>query len=106
MANELTEFRFESRITPPDHVHGRSGLWFVVGRNTVLVESHEAGLRFPELVHPRDVGLDVDHEHFLGLLGDVPVWAAGIDDPRGEPEGLRPESLFALFAHMPEELWV
>jgi len=92
-------------ITPPDDVIGLQAVWICVGRNTVLVTPSDNGLRLPEAVHPRDFGVEVDHEHFLGLLDGIPVWAAGIDSPGSEPGELRHESLFTLFPHMPEPVW-
>lgn len=96
---------FESLITPPDDVAGIYALWFCVGKGTVLVLSGEKGLHFPEAVHPRDLGVTVDHEHFLGLLDGIPCWAAGIDTPGGEPDEFRYETLFTLFPHVSEQVW-
>ena len=95
---------FESLITPPDHAHGRQdAIWFVVGQGAVLV--HETTGRLPEAAHPRDLGVEPDHEHFLGMLDGQPVWAAGVDSPDSTFDGLRFESLYTLFAQVPEPVW-
>ena len=96
---------FQSLITPPEDVAGIYATWICVGKGTVVVTSSEGGLRFPEAVHPRDLGLNVDHEHFLGLLDGIPVWAAGIDSPGSEPDGFDHQSLFAIFPHVSEQEW-
>lgn len=96
---------FQSLITPPDDVQGIYATWICVGKGTVVVRSAEDGLRLPEAVHPRDLGLQCEHEHFLGLLDGIPVWVAAIDAPGAEPEEFRHETLFTLFQHMPEEVW-
>ena len=96
---------FQSLITPPDDVVGIYATWICVGKGTVLVTPGGAGLRLPEAVHPRDLGINVDHEHFLGLLDGIPVWAAGIDTPGDTPEPFSLETLFTLFPHFPEQTW-
>ena len=68
---------FESMVTPPDHMVGRPGLWFCIAQNTVLVHV-EGGVRIPHVRHPEELGIRVDHEHFLGVLNDTPVWAGSI----------------------------
>jgi len=98
--------RFESKVEAPDGVREQAGMWFVVSQSSVLVEAGDAGLTLPRAVHPRDFGIEVDHEHFLGFLDGTPVWAAGLDRPFDEMELLRPESLFGLFPHVEEHLWV
>ena len=97
---------FESMIEPPDGVREQAGMWIVVGQSTILVETVETGLRLPQAVHPREFGVEVDHEHFLGFLDGTPVWAAGLDHPFDATDVLRAESLFALFPHVEEHLWV
>lgn len=101
----MPHHQFQSLITPPEDVVGIYATWICVGKGNVLVTSDEKGLRFPEAVHPSDLGLNVDHEHFLGLLDGIPCWAAGIDSPGNEPEGFNFESLFTLFPHVDEEVW-
>ena len=96
---------FQSLIVPPDDVVGIYATWICVGKGTVLVTSGADGLRLPEAVHPRDLGINVDHEHFLGLLDGIPVWAAGIDTPGETPEPFSHETLFTLFPHLPEQTW-
>lgn len=96
---------FQSLITPPDDVVGIYATWICVGKGTVLVTPGGEGLRLPEAVHPRDLGINVDHEHFLGLLDGIPVWAAGIDTPGDTPEPFSLETLFTLFPHFPEQTW-
>ena len=96
--------RFESLVTPPDYVHGRQdAIWLLVGQGTVLV--HEETGALPETAHPRDLGVEPDHEHFLGLLEGQPVWAAGIDRPDAAFEGLRFENLYALYGQVTEAVW-
>jgi NAD+ diphosphatase len=96
---------FESMITPPDHMIGRAGLWFCVVGNNVLVHV-EGGVRVPQVRHPEELGIRVDHEHFLGVMDDMPVWAAGIDSSTPEIEGMAAQMLFALFPNMDETTWV
>lgn len=96
---------FQSLITPPDDVVGIYATWICVGKGTVMVTPSANGLRLPEAVHPRDLGINVDHEHFLGLLDGIPVWAAGIDTPGDVPESFSHETLFTLFSHLPEQTW-
>ncbi|MBA4180367.1 MAG: NAD(+) diphosphatase [Anaerolinea sp.] len=96
---------FQSLVTPPDDVRGIYATWICVGKGTVLVTPGSEGLRLPEAVHPRDLGIHVDHEHFLGLLDGIPVWAAGIDAPGDTPEPFSHENLFTLFQHLPEQTW-
>lgn len=96
---------FQSLITPPEDVVGIYATWICVGKGTVLVTPGADGLRLPEAVHPRDLGIEVHHEHFLGLLDGIPVWAAGIDTPGETPEPFSHETLFTLFAHFPEQTW-
>ncbi len=96
---------FQSLIVPPDDVVGIYAKWICVGKGTVLVTPGSDGLRLPEAVHPRDLGINVDHEHFLGLLDGIPVWAAGIDTPGDTPEPFSHETLFTLFPHFPEQTW-
>ncbi len=95
---------FESMITPPDHMIGRPGLWFFVAQNTVLVHT-EGGMRIPQVRHPDELGIHVDHEHFLGVLDDMPVWAAGLDSGAPEIDGMSAQMLFALFPNMDETTW-
>lgn len=97
---------FESMIEPPDGVREQAGVWIVVGQSTILVESLATDIRLPHAVHPREFGVEVDHEHFLGFLDGTPVWAAGLDHPFDPTDVLRAESLFALFPHVEEHLWV
>lgn len=96
---------FQSLITPPDFVAGKPGIWFCVGKSTILVMRGEEGLQPLEAVHPSDLGVEVDHEHFLGMIQDTPVWAAGIDSPGSEPDDFSHENLFTLFQHLPEQTW-
>lgn len=96
---------FQSLITPPDGFDGQTGIWFCIGRNTVLVSPTEEGLWPIEAVHPRDLGIEVGHEHFLGFLDGKPCWAAGLDDVIDEIGEYRPETLFSLFPNVDEELW-
>jgi len=96
---------FQSLITPPDDVVGIYATWICVGKGTVLVTPGANGLRLPEAVHPRDLGISVDHEHFLGLLDGIPIWAAGIDTPGDTPDSFSLETLFTLFPHLPEQTW-
>jgi NAD+ diphosphatase len=97
---------FESLIVVPEHAAGRIGLWFCVGRGTVLVTPGDEGLEPLRAVHPSDIGLEVDHEHFLGLLDGEPVWAAGLDSPGEDPRDFRHENLFSLYPNTREHLWV
>jgi NAD+ diphosphatase len=101
----MPDLQFQSLVTPPEDVAGIYATWIIVGKGTVLVRPRDEGLRFPEAVHPRDLGVNVDHEHFLGLLDGIPVWAAGIDSPGAEPDDFRHENLYTLSQHMPEQLW-
>jgi NAD+ diphosphatase len=97
---------FESLVEPPGHVANRPGLWFMVGRATVLMEMTENGLKVPELRHPSEIGINVQHEQFLGLLDGDPVWVGGVEGDT--PEGVlthRHENLFTLFAHLDETTW-
>ncbi|MCZ2110417.1 MAG: NAD(+) diphosphatase [Dehalococcoidia bacterium] len=96
---------FQSLITAPEHASGQQGIWFCVGRNTVLVTPGDEGLEPLRAVHPSDLGLVVDHEHFLGLLDGTPVWAAGVDSPGDDPDGYRHENLFSLFPNTDEQTW-
>jgi hypothetical protein len=99
--------RFESMVTPPDYViDRRDAIWFVVGQGpAVLVRFEEETLRLPEAAHPREFGIEPDHEHFLGLLDGRPVWVAAVDAGTPEHDELRPESLYTLFSHVDETTW-
>ncbi len=99
--------RFESMVTPPDYAIDRQdAIWFVVAQGPfVLVHAQEETLRIPEGSHPRDFGIEPDHEHFLGMLDGRPVWAAGIDRGTPDHETLRPESLYTLFSQVDDTLW-
>jgi NAD+ diphosphatase len=97
--------RFQSLITPPEDVVGIYATWICVGKGTVVVTSSENGLRFPEAVHPRDLGINADHEHFLGLLDGIPLWCACIDEPGNEPTGFNHETLFSIFPQVSEQTW-
>jgi NAD+ diphosphatase len=99
--------RFESLNTPPDFVIDRQdAIWFVVGHGpAVLVHEDSVEMRVPSGRHPRDLGIEPDHEHFLGLLDGQPVWAAGVDSKDAAFAGLRFESLYTMFSQVPDELW-
>lgn len=97
--------RFESMIVPPDHAANAMSYWICIGKNQVLVLAGDNGLELPQARHASEFGARADHEHFLGLLDGIPVWAAGIDSAHDELEGLRYESLFTLYTHMDEEVW-
>jgi NAD+ diphosphatase len=97
---------FRSLIEPPEELRDTPGLWFCVERSAVLVHADAGPLRLPQARHPRQLGIEVDHEHFLGVLDGVPVWAAGIDRELPGECGLRPEPLFGLFSHVPEHVWM
>lgn len=97
--------RFESMVVPPDHAANAMSYWICIGRNQVLMQVNETGLVFPQGRAASEFGISADHEHFLGLLDGVPVWAAGIDKPHDDIDGLRYESLFTLYTHMDEEVW-
>jgi NAD+ diphosphatase len=99
--------RFESLNTPPDYVIDRQdAIWFVVGQGpAVLVHADSVEMRLPSGRHPRELGIEPDHEHFLGLLDGQPVWAAGVDSKEAAFEGLRFESLYTMFSQVPDELW-
>jgi NAD+ diphosphatase len=97
--------RFESMIVPPDYAANAMSYWICIGKNQVLVRLGEAGLELPQARHSREFGANPDHEHFLGLLDGVPVWAAGIDSAHEDLDGLRYESLFTLYQHVDEEVW-
>jgi NAD+ diphosphatase len=92
-------------VVPPDHTVNAVGYWICVGRNQLLMQAGDAGLVFPQGRAASEFGIVADHEHFLGLLDGVPVWAAGIDSPHDDLDGFRYESLFTLYSHMDEELW-
>lgn len=96
-------FAFQSLISPPPGIEEQPGIWLCVGVGTVLVSDDERA-SFIEATHPRELGIEVDHQHFLGVLDGRPVWAAGIDSP-GEVPGLRFENLYALSAAVPETSW-
>ena len=100
------EAPFISLITQPAETQGVPGIWFCIGHNTVLMARGESGLGPVEAIHPVDLGIDVDHEHFLGLIDGVPVFAAGIDYPGREPDEFSHENLFSLFQHLPESTWM
>lgn len=86
-------------------MEGRQGWWFVVGQNTILTHVDGEGRRLPLVRHPQELGVRVDHEHFLGVLDDVPVWAAGIDSQGEGPDGTSFEQLRSLFTKLPETVW-
>lgn len=96
---------FQSLITPPEEALGQPALWFCIGRSTVLVSPTEEGLRPVLATHPRELGLRVSREHFLGFFDGTPCWAASLDEPVDEVEDYRPESLFSLFPNVDSELW-
>lgn len=102
----VSEAIFESLIVLPEYLAGRTGWWFCVGRGTVLMTPGDEGLEPMHAVHPSDLGLDVDHEHFLGVLNGEPVWEAGIDQERDDPRDHRHENLFSLYPNTQEHLWV
>ena len=97
--------RFESMVEPPMEMVGRQGWWFCVGQMGVLVHVEGDARRVPLIRHPDELGVRIDHEHFLGVLDDVPVWAAGIDRPSEGPEGLGFEQLRSLYTRLPEPVW-
>jgi hypothetical protein len=90
--------RFESMVEPPMEMEGRQGWWFLIGPSGVLVHVEGDDRRVPLIRHPDELGVRVDHEHFLGVLDDVPVWAAGIDRHVDAPEGLNFDQLRSLFS--------
>ena len=97
--------QFESMVELPMEMEGRQGWWFVVGHNTILTHAEGDDRRVPLVRSPEELGVRVDHQHFLGVLDDVPVWAAGIDSAPGDPDGLAFEQLRSLFTKMPETVW-
>lgn len=97
--------RFESMIEPPDHAANAVSYWILVGRNQVLVRAGSVGLELPQARHAREFGVEPDHEHFLGFLDGIPVWAAGVDRQHDDIEDFRYESLFSLYQHFDEETW-
>ena len=97
--------QYQSLITPPDYVEGRQdAIWLIAGQGAVLVHA-EGPTRLLKTSHPRELGLRIDHEHFLGLLDGHPVWAAGIDSPEFTHADFRYESLYTLFGQVDEPLW-
>jgi NAD+ diphosphatase len=96
---------FESMLELPAHLQGQPAIWFCVSQSAVVVREGASGLELLEAIHPRELGLEPDHEHFLGTLDGRPVWAAGIDRPFAPSESLRAESLFTLFSHVSEPVW-
>jgi NAD+ diphosphatase len=77
-------------------------LWLVV-RTTEVMVTDEGGL--PQ-GSAGELGVEPDGSPlFLGLLGDVPVWATGVAPGTEAPEGLRFEHLRALSVRMSEQRW-
>ncbi len=97
--------KFESMIEPPMEMEGRQGWWFCIAPTGVLVHLDGDARRVPLVRHPEELGIRVDHEHFLGVLDDVPVWAAGIDGNLPPPDGLNYDHLRTLFNKLPEQVW-
>jgi NAD+ diphosphatase len=97
--------RFESMIEPPMEAEGRQSFWFFVGQGTILTHVEGDSRRIPLLRDPQELGLQVDHQHFLGMADGTPVWAAGLDRPASVPDELKHEQLMALFSHLPDQAW-
>lgn len=97
--------RFESMVEPPMEMEGRQAWWFCVGQNGLLVHVEGDARRVPLVRHPEELGIRIDHEHFLGVLDDVPVWVGGIDRHMDGPEGLSFEQLRSLYTRLPEPVW-
>ncbi len=97
-------FNFRPMVSLPDELSGVQGIWLCVERNMVLMQVSGGRPKLPEGGHPRDFGLYSDHEHFLGLLDGVPVWAAGFDAPVTSDD-FQAQNLFSLSAQLDTGTW-
>lgn len=96
--------RFESMIEPPMEAEGRQAYWFFVGQGTILTQGDAR--RIPLARDPEELGVQADHQHFLGMLDDTPVWAAGLDrQSAASSDDFKHEQLMALFTHLPDHVW-
>lgn len=82
-----------------------NGLWFIFHRGNLLVYNEHAA---PMLPLPADVlsgGIDIDRgaARFVGMLGDMPVWAARAASPQA-PRGHAFENMRALFNRLPDDM--
>ena len=84
---------------------GDEGLWFVFHRSNLLVFGAEDT---PMMPMPADVlsgALSIDRERarFVGMLGDMPCWAAQVAERRA-PAGHSFENMRGLFNRLPDDM--
>ena len=87
---------FVPLIAPPDTIED-DAWWFVYRGTTILVRHDPAKVEVPCVAHPRDLGLDAPHTHYLGTLEGRHCFSAECAEGADAPEGFGWAGLRSLF---------
>ncbi len=80
----------------------REALWFLFQGNQILVHGAQGATRVPSALSPAELGLSPLRSQFLGMLGDLPCYAAEVPEDATAPPDMKWSGLRALFGALDE----
>jgi NAD+ diphosphatase len=95
---------FVPLITAPERL-SEPALWFVFQGNQILVARTDDGARLPEVIHPRELGLEPLRTQYLGRYGSKHCFSGEIDADVAAPDPFAWAGLRSLFGALDDTLF-
>lgn len=85
--------------SPPEPLDGPR-IWFVFAGFRLLVEERTPDVWVPSVAHPRELGVQLVREQYLGTFNGRHLFAGEVETPDAAPEGLAFLGLRRLFGRL------